>query len=161
MDKDEDLLYVHLTSHGAANHSLVLSHPDQDLHWLGHKLLARMLRESGIRHQFIVISSCYSGGFIPELATETTVIVTASSASQQSYGCGNLSEITDFSRAFYGSALTNSRTLLDAALSAAQFVHEDETRAERKHSYPQTSIGLRMRDYLDKLEVQARPRPLK
>jgi hypothetical protein len=155
MDKDEDLLFLHLTSHGAANHALVLSHPTQDLYWLGSKLLARILQESGIKHRVVVISACYSGGFIRELAGETTMVVTASSASQTSYGCGNLSEITDFSRAFYGPAMGRSRTLLEAAHAAVAVIHEDETRTKRKHSYPQVSVGIRMREYLEGLGLRS------
>jgi hypothetical protein len=148
MDKDEDLLFIHITSHGSANHFLVLAHPRQDLAWLGPKAFAAMLKESGIRHRFIVISGCYSGGFVPDLANETTVVVTAAAATVMSYGCGNDSQITDFSRAFYNQVLHRSRSLADAARAVAQVVHEDESRQGRKHSYPQSSIGYQMDEYL-------------
>lgn len=154
MDRDQDLLFLHLTSHGSANHYLVLKHPSQELNWLGKKRLANMLRRSGIRHLFIVISGCYSGGFIPDLANENTVVITASASTVTSYGCGDKSEMTSFSRMFYTQALTQSRSLLDAARLAVQHVHEDETRSRRAHSYPQVSIGARMEEYLRQFDLQ-------
>jgi len=154
MDKEQDLLFVHLTSHGAANHQLVLRHPSQDLYWLGKKDLADMLGLSGVRHRFILISGCYSGGFIPGLANENTVVVSASASTVTSYGCGDKSEITDFSRVFYTRALTRSRSLAEAARVAIQYVHEEEVRAHRGHSYPQASVGIRMDEYLRQLDVQ-------
>lgn len=152
MDRNEDLLFLHLTSHGSADHRLVLSHPREPLYWLGKRDLRRILELSGIRHRFIVISACYSGGFIPELGNESTVVVTAAGSTVESYGCGNASEITDFSRAFYMRALGGARSLRDAVRMVAQYIHEDETRLGRKHSYPQASVGLRMDEYLRKVE---------
>ena len=152
MDKGQDLLFLHLTSHGSSNHYLTLTHPRQELNWLGKKDLANILKRSGIRHRFIVISGCYSGGFIRDLANENTVIVTASASTVTSYGCGDKSEITEFSRVLYTQALGQSRPLVDVARLAVQYVHEDEKRSGRRHSYPQTSIGAYMEDYLRQFE---------
>src|SRR5258708_24079333 len=77
MGKDQDLLFLHLTSHGAPNHYLVLAHPSQELNWLGKKVLATMLRRSGIRHRIIVISESYSCGFVPDLANHNTLVIAA------------------------------------------------------------------------------------
>src|SRR5258706_7919017 len=154
MDKGQDLLFLHLTSHGARDHSLVLAHPRQELNWLGKKELANILRRSGIRHRFIVISGCYSGGFIPDLANDNTVVVTASASTATSYGWGDKSEITNFSRVFYTQALTRSRPLTQVARLAVQYVHEDETRSRPAHSYPQVFIGTHMEDYLRQLDLQ-------
>jgi Peptidase C13 family len=154
MDKEQDLLFLHLTSHGSPNHYLVLQHPSERLNWLGTKELAMILRRSGIHHRFIVISGCFSGGFIRELANENTVVVTASASTVSSYGCGDKSEITDFSRVFYTRALGKSRPLIEAAQLAVQYVHEEEKRQSRDHSYPQTHIGANMVEYMRQFETQ-------
>ncbi len=154
MDKEQDLFFLHLTSHGSPNHYLVLQHPREKLNWLGTKELAMILRRSGIRHRFIVISGCFSGGFIRELANENTVVVTASASTVSSYGCGDKSEITDFSRVFYTKALGKSRPLIEAAQLAVQYVHEEEKRQSRDHSYPQTHIGANMNEYMRQFEAQ-------
>jgi hypothetical protein len=152
MDKDEDLLFIHITSHGSANHALVLQHPSVDLHWLGAKYLANLLGRSGIRHRFVVISACYSGGFLKELVNADTVVLTAAAGTTKARGCGNASQITDFSRAFYVQAWTDSRPLMEAARMTAQYVHEEESRSRWEHSYPQLSVGVNMDDYIKRLE---------
>ena len=116
------------------------------------ELLAAVGRFPSVRHRFIVISSCYSGGFVNDLAGPDTVVMTAAAGTVMSYGCGNDSQITNFSRAFYVRAWTDSRPLMQAARAAAQYVHEDETRSGRKHSYPQLSIGASMDEYTRRLE---------
>ena len=156
MDKNHDLLFLHLTSHGSRDHYLTLKHPTADLNWLGRRELARLLERSGIRHRFIVISACYSGGFISELANEDTVVVTAAARTVMSRGCGDQSEITEFSRMFYTRALPSSRSLLEVAQRATQYVHESERQEGVKHSYPQTSIGANMVGYLRQLEADLR-----
>jgi hypothetical protein len=152
MDREEDLLFVHLASHGSADHQFVLSHPSEDLYWLGPKYLSSVLKKSGIRHRVVVVSACYSGGFVHDLADENTMVLTASAGTVKSYGCGNASQITDFSRAFYTQAWTGSHTLIQAAKAVAQYVYEDESRARRDHSYPQLWIGANMDAYLRQLE---------
>jgi peptidase C13-like protein len=155
MDKEQDLLFVHVTSHGSIDHQLALSHPSRVLRWLDKKHLADILKSSGIRHRFIVLSACYAGGFAPTLANENTVVVAAAASTVMSYGCGcdNTSDMTDFSRAFYTKAMTESRLLLDATRMVAQYVHEEESRLGRDHSYPQASIGPGMVPYLRRLET--------
>jgi hypothetical protein len=39
----------------------------------------------------ILVSACFSGGWIEPLASDTSLVITASDAEHTSYGCGRLS----------------------------------------------------------------------
>src|SRR5262245_65193427 len=49
--------------------------------------LADMLAWTGVRHQVVVISACYSGVFIPRLANPNMLVITAADGNHQSFGC--------------------------------------------------------------------------
>jgi Peptidase C13 family len=154
MDVAEDILFLHLTSHGAANHVLVLKHPATELYGLSPKYLRELLDRSGIRHRVLVISGCYTGGCIPPLATVDTMILTAANAARPSYGCGNDSEITEYSRALYLKALARTRSLREAAGIAVQLIHEDERASKIAYSYPQIRSGFAIEERLRRFEQQ-------
>jgi hypothetical protein len=150
MNRDEDVLWLHVTSHGAADHSLVLSYPGRDLYWLTPAHLRRMLDEAQIRYRVIVVSACYSGDFVAALAGPETLFATASAASRQAYGCGKDSDITEFSKALYLNALPRTGSVLEAMHLAQQIIHEEENTRHAVHSYPQVRSGVaietRLRD---------------
>ena len=154
MDVGEDILFLHLTSHGASNHVLILRHPATELYGVSPQHLRGVLDRSGIRHRVLVISGCYTGGFIPPLATIDTMILTAANAQRESYGCGNDSEITEYSRALYLKALPRTRSLREAAGIAVQLIHEDERATKAKHSYPQIRSGYAIEERLVRFEKQ-------
>jgi hypothetical protein len=154
MDPAEDILFLHLTSHGAANHVLVLTHPSGELYGVSPKYLRALLDRSGVRHRVLVISGCYTGGFIPELASVDTMILTAANSARQSYGCGNDSEITEYSRALYLKALQRTRSLREAAGIAVQLIHEHERASKTEHSYPQIRSGFAIEERLRRFERQ-------
>ena len=64
MDREKDILFIFLSSHGSKDHELSLDQNGMDLPDLSANELAAMLRESGIRWKVIVVSACYAGGFI-------------------------------------------------------------------------------------------------
>lgn len=152
MDREEDILFLHIASHGAANFVLVFKHPRAELYGLDPKYLEKLLASSRIRNRIVVISACYSGGFVPALANETTLVITAADQSRKSYGCGNDSEITDFSRAFYVRALRQTRSIPLAARFAQQIIHSEERATKRDHSYPQMQLGVLLEERLRLLE---------
>ena len=154
MDVAEDILFLHLTSHGASNHVLILRHPATELYGVSPQHLRGVLDRAGIRHRVLVISGCYTGGFIPPLATIDTMILTAANAKRESYGCGNDSQITEYSRALYLKALLRTRSLREAAGIAVQLIHEDERATKTKHSYPQIRSGYAIEERLVRFEKQ-------
>ncbi len=152
MDRDEDVLFLHIASHGSADHVLSFRHPARELQGLTPGRLAALLDETRVRHRVIVISACYSGGFVPQLANAGTLVITAADRASKSYGCGNDSEITDFSRAFYLKALRQTRSLIEAARLAQSVTHAEERALKRPHSYPQLRAGASIEDRLRALE---------
>jgi peptidase C13-like protein len=152
MDRNEDVLFLHLTTHGGSNHVLVLQHPERELYGLSPQYLKALLDQAGIRYRVVVVSACYSGAFVAPLAGANALVITAASSNRQSFGCGNDSRITEFSRALYLKALQQTRSLPAAARTATQIVHELERASGRKHSYPQMRLGVAIEDRLRSLE---------
>jgi len=153
MDPNEDVLWLHLTSHGAPDHALVLSYPNRKLHWLTASHLRKMLDEAGIRYRVVVVSACYSGGFVPPLAGPETLVATSSAASRKAYGCGNASQMTDFSRALYLKALPQTRSVPEAVRLPLQIIHQQEAADHVEHSYPQMRSGAAIETRLKELPL--------
>jgi hypothetical protein len=126
MDKEKDILFVYLTSHGSADHQLTLDQNGMDLRNLGAKELGAMLKESGIRWKVVVVSACYSGGFIEPLQDANTLVITASRADRRSFGCADENDFTYFGRAFFKESLPNSQSFTDAFQSAKALVQKWE-----------------------------------
>jgi len=152
MNRDEDILFLHLTTHGGSNHVLVLSHGERELYGLSPAYLKALLEQAGIKYRVIVVSACYSGGFVPSLASPNALVITAANSRRQSFGCGKDSPITEFSKAFYLEALHQTRSFPQAARLATQIVHETERAQGRKHSYPQMRLGAALEDPLRSFE---------
>ena len=152
MDRDEDVLLLHLTTHGGSNHVLVFRHGQTELYGLNPPYLRKILADARIRYRVLVVSACYAGGFVAPLADARTLVITAASSSRQSYGCGNDSEITEFSRAYYLHALSRTRSLSEAARMAQQTITQEERESKRVHSHPQIQMGSDIEDQLKRLE---------
>jgi len=152
MNRDEDILFLHLTTHGGSNHVLVLSHGDRELYGLSPAYLKALLDQAGIRYRVVVVSACYSGAFVAPLASPSALVITAANSKRQSFGCGKDSPITEFSKAFYVDALRQTRSFPQAARIATQIVHEAERAQKRKHSYPQMRLGAALEDPLRSFE---------
>lgn len=114
MDVDEDILFLFLTSHGSEDHKLVLELDGVELPDLPAATLAQMLRDSGIRWKVIVISACYSGGFIDALKDEHTLVITAARHDRTSFGCSDDNDFTYFGRAYFEQSLTPETGFVEA-----------------------------------------------
>jgi Peptidase C13 family len=73
-----------------------------------------MLDQAGMRYKVVIISACYSGVFIPHLATADTLVIHAADAKHPSFGCEDRAKWTYFGDAFFNAALRQSATLRDA-----------------------------------------------
>jgi hypothetical protein len=94
MDRERDILFLFVTSHGSKEHELALDQRGMELPGLSAQRLGELLRDSGIRWKVVLISACYSGGFIDPLADERTLVITASRADRTSFGCADTNELT-------------------------------------------------------------------
>jgi hypothetical protein len=150
MDREQDILFVFLTSHGSREHELVLNQNGMDLPDLPAAELARLLRENGIRWKVVVISACYSGGFLEPLKDDGTLVITAARHDRSSFGCADENDFTYFGRAYFERALPKAKSFQDAFRAAEGIVHQMELEslggpagsgkpAEVQHSLPQMS----------------------
>ncbi|MCG7985242.1 MAG: C13 family peptidase [Candidatus Thiodiazotropha lotti] len=151
MDTEEDILFLFMTSHGSKDPKFSVSFGPIPLDDITPLQLRQALDEAGILWRVIVVSSCYSGGFIEPLRTPHTLIITAADADRQSFGCGVKSEFTDFGTAYFKHALNRQPDFIEAFDIAAKWIEEKERREQRKHSLPQRFVGDEIRDKLTQL----------
>lgn len=133
----EDLIFIYLTSHGTNEHELVLDQPRMELADLPADELAAVLAPLKNRDKIIVISSCYSGGFIPALKDERTLIMTASRADRVSFGCSEEANFTYFGNALFAQALNQTDDLEQAFKLTKATVAERELTDGFEASEPQ------------------------
>jgi hypothetical protein len=133
----EDLIFIYLTSHGTSEHELVLDQPRMELADLPADELASVLAPLKNRDKIIVISSCYSGGFIPALKDERTLIMTASRADRVSFGCSEEANFTYFGDALFARALNQTDDLEQAFKLTKASVAERELADGFEASEPQ------------------------
>jgi hypothetical protein len=157
MNRDEDILFLHLTSHGAVNGELAADFWPLDVATVKPADLRTWLDDAGIRNRVISISACYSGSWIGKLADEDTLVMTASDAEHTSYGCGSKSELTFFGRAMYDEQLRNRTLSFEQAHAAARDVirqREKEAGKDDGYSNPQIRMGGAIRERLRRLQAQ-------
>ncbi|WP_434574136.1 C13 family peptidase [Pseudomonas sp. Z3-6] len=133
----EDLIFIYLTSHGTSEHELVLDQPRMELADLPADELAVVLAPLKHRDKIVVISACYSGGFIPALKDERTLIMTASRADRVSFGCSEEANFTYFGDALFAQALNQTDDLEQAFKRAKGIVAEREQADNFEASEPQ------------------------
>jgi len=133
----EDLIFIYLTSHGTHEHEFVLDQPRMELADLPPDELASALAPLKNRDKVIVISACYSGGFIPVLKDERTLIMTASREDRVSFGCSEEADFTYFGDALFAQALNQTDDLQQAFALAKAHVAEREQADNFEASEPQ------------------------
>jgi len=133
----QDLIFIYLTSHGTHEHEFVLDQPRLELSDLPADELASALAPLKNRDKIIVISACYSGGFIPALKDERTLIMTASREDRVSFGCSEEADFTYFGDALFAQALNQTDDLQQAFALAKAHVAEREQADNFEASEPQ------------------------
>ena len=133
----EDLIFLYLTSHGSADHQLVLAQPRLALDDLAAPDLAALLEPLAERNKVVVISACYSGGFIEPLKSPNTLVITAARADRVSFGCSEQSDFTYFGRALFAEALQQTTDIAKAFTLAQTSVAEREQADHYQASEPQ------------------------
>lgn len=157
MDTGEDILFLYLTSHGSESHVLSVTLDGVPLRGLSAPHLARIIEDTGIRWKVILVSACFSGGFIEHLRDEHTLVMTSASADRTSFGCSNESELTWFGRAFFGDALPRSRSIPTAFEAARALVTEWEVRGDFTPSNPQIALTPAIATRLEGLRPRTAP----
>lgn len=154
MDLEQDILFLYLTSHGSKNKTVSLEQKGLSLRDLSADELATMLDETGIKWKVLVISACYSGGFIEALEDEHTLILTSAASDKTSFGCADDRLFTYFGKAFFKEALPQADSFIEAFNVATTLIEEWETEQDYTASEPQISSPKVITDYLQKWRGQ-------
>ncbi|MBT9097746.1 hypothetical protein KFZ76_08505 [Methylovulum psychrotolerans] len=158
MDKDEDVLMLYMTSHGSRDHRFAVSFWPLALNDITPEKLRAMLDNAGIKWRVIIVSACYSGGFIKALESDDTLIATAAAADKTSFGCGTASEFTYFGEAVFKDLLPHDYAIIAALKKAQITISEREKREGIEASLPQLFVGKAIEGKLESLgkEIGAR-----
>ena len=154
MDAGEDVLFLFLTLHGSPDHTLEVSLAPYQLEPLTPVRLRALLDESGIRFRVIVVSACYSGGFVRTLASPDTMVITASGTDRASFGCREGRQWTDFGRAYFKEALPATGSFEGALQRARELIAQREAAGKLTPSEPQIFVGDAIRERLQSLQTQ-------
>jgi hypothetical protein len=141
MDRREDILLLFLTSHGSRNHQLYVGMDPLPLKQVTPENLRAALDASGIQNRIVVVSACYSGGFVDALRDAHTLVITAARADRTSFGCGADSEITWFGKAFLTEGLNETTDFEQAFAIASRQIREWELAQGETSSVPQIAVG--------------------
>ena len=151
MNTDEDVLFLFLTAHGDQAHRLSASQPPLQLAQLTPTALARMLQDAGVKWRVIVVSACYSGGFIEPLRDDNSIVITAAAPDRTSFGCEAGRDFTYFGEAYFRDALAKTRSFTEAFALAKDIVSRKEAAENLTPSLPQMWVGPAIAERLKNL----------
>ena len=161
MDRRKDVLVIYLTSHGSPSFHLVSDFWPLQLNEINPILLRHLLHESGIKWRVVIVSACYSGGFIAPLRGPTTLVMTAADATHTSFGCSDHGKYTYFGRALFDDELRRTYSFSQAFEQALPIIRAREKRLGDVHSNPQIAEGDAIRLKLARIDqrLNTTPRP--
>ncbi len=159
MDRDEDLLLLFMTMHGTRQHLLFMQMAPDYWTLIDPYRLEALLEHAGIRNRVIVITSCYSGGFIPVLKNDNSLIITGADSNRRSLGCGPDSDATYFGRAWLVDGLNETTDFVAAFETAKTRIAEREKEEGFRPSRPQISAGKEILPRLQAWQSQLVPGP--
>jgi peptidase C13-like protein len=139
MDKDNDILILLMTSHGDRT-GFALQLPGSVTE-LTPRQVAAALDGDGIKNRVVIVSACYSGIFVPPLANDNTIVMTAADAHHPSFGCAPERDWTYFGDAFFRQSLHPGADFKNAFDHARVLIHRWEMMDRVVPSNPQGSFG--------------------
>ncbi len=156
MDVENDILFLYMTSHGSSDHKFNIQVNGIELPDIGIEQLSNTLSSSTIKWKVVVISACYSGGFLPSLENEHTLVMTAAREDRKSFGCGDDSDMTYFAKALFKKALPQESSFVLAFGHAKELVTqwEEADFPDSEKSEPQMFIGNKIERHLSKWRTQ-------
>ena len=148
MDVDDDILFLFVTSHGNEDGSVAVEFADLGLSDIYASDIRGALDAARIRWRVVVVSACYSGGFIDELKTPDTLVITAAARDRASFGCGHENDWTYFGRAYFEQALVDTRDFVEAFEVARTIIAKRERDEGKEPSKPQIWAGEAIAQHL-------------
>lgn len=152
MNPDEDVLFLFVSAHGDREHRLSAAQPPLELAPLTPTALARMLQDAGIKWRVVVVSACYSGGYIEPLRDDNSLVITAAAPERSSFGCEAGRDFTYFGQAYFRDALAKTRSFAQAFELAKEIVGKQEAAERLLPSLPQMWVGPAIASRLKGLE---------
>ena len=144
MNLEDDVLILTMTSHGSRE-GFALENNSLVGRTLSPRTLRALLDEIGFKNRVVIVSACYSGVFLPELAGPRTMVISAASATRTSFGCSNDRNWTYFGEAFFDHGLREEPTLTKAFDKAKTLIAKWETEQKLDPSDPQIFVGEELR----------------
>lgn len=160
VDPAEDIVLLFMTSHGSEDHELYVALEPLPLAQLQPGDVQLALDDAGIEWRIVVVSACYSGGFIPALAGPRSLVISAARSDRTSFGCGVESDFTYFGHAFFVEALNETPSPLEAFERAGALIAKRERAEDVKRSYPQISRAPELEQRLARWLAELTPGPV-
>ena len=143
----EDLLVLHMTSHGSRRHRFSVRFKPFGMKSLSAERIGEIVKDAALPWHVVIVSACFSGGYIDALKSPQTMVITASDASRRSFGCETGRDYTYFGAAFYRDSLFDN-DYRAAFERAAVLVRQREESKGYKPSLPQIWVGELIEDKL-------------
>ena len=140
MNKTDDILLLLMTSHGEHT-GFALKFPNETVGELTPQLVAASLNNEGIKNRIVIVSACFSGIFVPPLANDDTIVLTAADAENTSFGCAPERDWTYFGDAFFRQSVRRGRDLQHSFENARTLIGGWELMDHAKPSNPQAHFG--------------------
>ena len=154
INTEEDILLLYLTTHGSRDHVLLVDMPPLYLEGITPDLLGQFLDDAKIKYRILLVSACFSGGFLEPLKNENTLIFTAAAHDRPSFGCSHASEFTYFGQAVFAEGLSRQKDFIKTFKEAIERISRREEAEELRPSLPQLYIGEKMEEKLRLLAGQ-------
>lgn len=140
MNKTDDILLLFMTSHGEHT-GFALKLPNETASELTPQFVAATLNNEGIKNRLVIVSACFSGAFVPPLANDDTIVLTAADAESTSFGCAPERDWTYFGDAFFRQSVRHGRDLKHAFENARTLISGWELMDHARPSNPQAHFG--------------------
>jgi len=140
MNKDSDIFLLLMTSHGEPT-GFGLRLPSELVVQLTPYEVAATLDHEGIKNRIVIVSACYAGIFVPPLANDDTIVITAADAKSTSFGCTPERDWTYFGDAFFRQSVRPGFDFQHAFDKARVLVQGWELMDGARPSNPQAHFG--------------------
>jgi hypothetical protein len=157
MDKEEDVLVLFMTSHGATS-GIALQLPGDISVDLAPAEVAAVLKKEGIKNRVVIVSACYAGVFVKPLANDDTIVMTAADDKNTSFGCSSERDWTYFGDALFNQSLKPGANFNTAFERARTLIQGWEMMDRGSPSNPQGHFGAALMRKLQPLFEAARAR---
>jgi len=153
----DDVVVIYLVSHGGPDASLETGMSGgMGILAITADSMAAAINRAQIGRRVIIISACFSGSWIPKLADDNAIIITAAQADRTSFGCAENRPLTYFGEAFLHGPFAQGASLHDSYEGAKKTVTQQESDEKLLNSNPQFYVGKNMQAFWD---TASKPQP--